>query len=86
MFAVLSDGSAPCLSTESGELQTAKGSAEKVALASFIRKGTMMTNGWLSKNLHMGDPSRESRYCCAAAGRPHIRKLVRKLKMSIGKA
>ena len=66
--------------------KTAKGSAEKVALASFIRKRTMMTNGWLSKNLHMGDPSRVSRYCCAAAGRTDIRKLVRKLEMSIGKA
>jgi len=41
--------------------KTAKGSAEKVALASFIRKRTMMTNGWRSKNLHMGDPSRVSR-------------------------
>ena len=65
--------------------KTAKGSAEKVALASFIRKRTMMTNGWLSKKLHMGDPSRVSRYCCAAAGRPDIRKLIRKLEMSIGK-
>ena len=66
--------------------KTAKGGAEKVALASFIRKRTMMTNGWLSKNLHMGDPSRVSRYCCTAAGRADIRKLVRKLEMSIGKA
>jgi len=63
--------------------KTAKGSAEKVALASFIRKRTMMTNGWLSKNLHMGDPSRVSRYCSAAGGRPDIRKLLRKLEMSI---
>ena len=66
--------------------KTAKGGAEKVALASFIRKRTMMTNGWLSKNLHMGDPSRVSRYCCTAAGRADIRKLFRKLEMSIGKA
>jgi len=64
----------------------AKGRAEKVALASFIRKRTMTTNGRLSKNLHMGDPRRVSRQCCAAAGRPDIRKLVRKLDMSIGKA
>ena len=66
--------------------KTPKGSAEKVALASLIRRRTMMTNGWLSKNLHMGDPSRVCRYCSAAVGRPDIRKLVRKLDMSIGKA
>lgn len=66
--------------------KTAKGSAEKVALATIIRKRTMMTNGWLSENLHMGDPSRVSRYCCAAEGRSDIRKIVRKLEMSIGMA
>jgi hypothetical protein len=66
--------------------KTPKGSAEKVALGSMIRKRTMMTNGWISKNLHMGDPSRVCRYCATAAGRPDIRKLVRKLEMSIGKA
>jgi hypothetical protein len=63
-----------------------KGSAQKVALASFIRKRTMMINGWLSKNLHMGDPSRVCRYCAAAADRSDIKKLVRKLNMSRGKA
>jgi hypothetical protein len=52
----------------------------------LIRRRTMMTNGWLSKNLHMGDPGRVCRYCAAAAGRPNIRKLVSKLEMSIGKA
>lgn len=66
--------------------ETAKGSAEKVALASIIRKRTMMTNGWLSKNLHMGDPSRVCRNCCSAAGRSDIKKLVRKLEKAIGKA
>ena len=66
--------------------KTAKGSVEKVALASFIRKRTMVTNGWLSKNLCMGAPSRVSRYCTAAKARSDIQALVRKLEMSIGKA
>jgi hypothetical protein len=66
--------------------KTSKGSAEKVALASLIRRRTMMTNGWLSKNPHMGDPGRVCRYYSAAAGRSDIKKLVRKLNMSIGKA
>ncbi|MFZ4778245.1 MAG: transposase [Terrimicrobiaceae bacterium] len=66
--------------------RTAKGSAEKVALASFIRRRTMVTNGWLSKNLCMGDPSRVSRHCTAAKAGSDIQALVRKLEMSIGMA
>ena len=66
--------------------KTPKGSAEKSARASFIRKLTMMTTGWLTSNLHMGNPSRVSRYCCAADGRTDIRKLVRMFEMSIGTA
>lgn len=75
------------LAIKKGDLGTTpKGSTEKVALASLIRKLTMMTNGWLSKNIYMGDPSRVCRQFAAAAGCPDIGKLVRKLEMSTGKA
>ena len=64
--------------------KTPKGSAAKIALARFIRSRTMISNSWLSLNLHMGDPSRVCRYC--SASRPDVEKLVVKLGMSIGKA
>jgi len=64
--------------------KTPKGSAAKIALAKFIRSRTMISNSWLSLNLHMGDPSRVCRYC--SASRPDVEKLVVKLEMSIGKA
>jgi hypothetical protein len=64
--------------------KTPKGSAAKIALAKFIRSRTMISNSWLSLNLHMGDPSRVCRYC--SASRLDVEKLVVKLEMSIGKA
>ena len=64
--------------------KTPKGSAAKIALAKFIRSRTMISNSWLSLNLHMGDPSRVCRYC--SASRTDVEKLVVKLEMSIGKA
>lgn len=63
-----------------------KGSKGKIALATLIRRRTMMTNGWIAKNLHMGDPSRVSRYCAAAAARTDIMRIVGKLEKAIRKA
>jgi hypothetical protein len=63
-----------------------KGNGQKIAIATVIRKRTVMTNGWIARKLHMGDPSRVCRYCSGADRRPEIRKLVKKLEMSIGKA
>jgi len=63
-----------------------KGCAEKIAMATAIRKRTVMSNAWIADKLRMGDPSRVSRYCAEAEGRPEVRKFLRKLEMSIGKA
>lgn len=63
-----------------------KGCAAKIAMAAAIRKRTVMTNAWIAEKLHMGDPSRVSRYCTEAEERSEVRKLLRKVEMSISKA
>lgn len=64
----------------------AKGKPEKIAIARLIHDRTIMTNGWIAQELHMGDPSRVSRYCSAANEMNMIEKLLKELEMSIGKA
>jgi len=70
-----------------GDLQKMpKGKQEKIAMACLIRKRTIMTNGWIAKQLHMGDPSRVCRYCSGGRENRAIQKLANKREMSIGKA
>ena len=70
-----------------GDLQKMpKGKQEKIVIACLIRERTMMTNGWIAKQLYMGDPSRVCRYCSAGRENRVIQKLANTLLMSIGKA
>lgn len=70
-----------------GDLQKMpKGKQEKIAMACLIRERTLMTNGWIAKQLHMGDPSRVCRYCSAGRENRVIQKLANKLELSIDKA
>ncbi len=63
-----------------GDLQKMpKGKQEKIAIACLIRERTMMTNGWIAKQLHMGDPSRVCRYCSAGRENRVIQKLANTL-------
>jgi len=63
-----------------------KGKLEKIVIASVIRKRTMMTNGWIAKELHMGDPSRVCRNCSSRKSSAATRTMIHRLEMSIGKA
>jgi hypothetical protein len=49
------------------------------AQPALIRERTMMTNGWIAKQLHMGDPSRVCRYCSAGRENRVIQKLANTL-------
>ena len=62
-----------------------KGDARKIAIASAIKRRTIMGNEWIAGELKMGVASRVSRYCSEAEGRPEIGKLVRRIEMSISK-
>ena len=63
-----------------------KGKPEKIAMACLVRKRTVMTNGWIAEKLHMGDPSRVSRYCSAGKEAHLTRNLISELEISRGKA
>ena len=62
-----------------------KGDARKIAIASAIKRRTIMSNEWIAGQLRMGVASRVSRYCSEAGGRPEIGKLVSRIEMSICK-
>lgn len=58
----------------------AKGSSVKIALATFVKNQTVVTNLWIARRLQMGHPSRVSRYCTEAGSRKDVQKLVKQLK------
>jgi putative transposase len=63
-----------------------KNDERKVLIGTAVRQRTMVSNAWIAERLTMGDPSRVSRYCAAAAkrnDRTFQRKLRRLEKMSI---
>jgi len=63
-----------------------KGKLEKIAMACLICNWTMVTNGWIAKQLHMGDPNRVCRHCSAGRENRVIQNLANKLEMLIGMA
>jgi len=62
-----------------------KGSAEKIAIATVVKRQTVVTNAWLAARLHMGAATRVSLYCGEQNMTNEIKKLITKVKMSIWK-
>lgn len=60
-----------------------KGSAVKIAIASVVKQRTVVTNAWIAAELYMGAASRVSSYCAKQNMRTDVKKLVKKLTMSI---
>jgi putative transposase len=66
-----------------GELESLpKGDVRKIAIASTIKRQTIMGNEWIARELAMGVASRVSRYCSEGEKRPEIMKLVRRVEKS----
>ncbi len=59
-----------------------KNDPQKIAIATFVKCQTTVNNAWLADQLAMGAPSRVSRYCSEAKGRPEIEKIVINLSRS----
>jgi len=57
----------------------------KIAMASMIKRQTIMSNEWIASQLKMGVSSRVSRYCSEADGRPEVGRLVKRIEMSKSK-
>ena len=66
-------------------LKLPKGSILKIAIATVIKKWTLMSNEWIAQRLRMGVPSRVSRYCRISEQGETVKDLLEKLEMSIRK-
>ena len=66
-------------------LKLPKGSILKIAIATVIKKWTLMSNEWIAQHLRMGVPSRVSRYCRISEQGETVKDLLEKLEMSIRK-
>lgn len=62
-----------------------KGDVRKIAIASLIKRQTIMSNEWIAGQLRMGVPSRVSRYCSEAGDRLEVGRLVKRIEMSKSK-
>ena len=62
-----------------------KGSAVKIAIASVVKRRTVVTNAWIAAELHMGAATRVSSYCAEQNMRTEVKMLVKKIDMSIWK-
>jgi len=60
-----------------------KGCAVKIAIASVVKQRTVVTNAWIAAELHMGAATRVSSYCAEQNMRAEVKKLVKKVNMSI---
>ena len=58
-----------------------KGSAEKIAIASVVKRQTAVTNAWLATRLHMGAATRVSSCCGEQNLTKEIKALVKRIKM-----
>ena len=59
--------------------KTAKGDPRKIAVATMVKRRTIVGNEWIAHRLHMGAAGRVSRYCSEAAGRREVARLMWKI-------